>query len=106
MVDKLYVLDGMVKPTVTDDQISAALAVIRRRAEKPNSLRFPQKNVRFIRLVRFVSAACAAVVIFLFINYGAARLTGACLLSKVDVNFCCHTVHCPDTEEANHSEHS
>jgi hypothetical protein len=103
IVDRLYALDGMAKPAVTSSQINAALAAIHQHAEKPGPRRFPRKTAH---IVRFVSVACAALVILLSVNYGVARFTGACLLSKVEVKFCCHTKHCPDVEDAKLSEHS
>jgi hypothetical protein len=96
LVDSLYTLDDTSPPRLGKERLEAAALGVKRRAMKPPGGFFPQSS----RRVRWgVSAACAAALLFVLVNFGIAWATGGCLLRKVDAKLCTHTVFCPAGEE-------
>jgi hypothetical protein len=96
LVDSLYTLDNTPPPRLGKERLEAAALGVKRRAMKPAGGFFPRKSGR---ILRGVSAACAAALLFVLVNFGVAWATGGCLLRKVDTTLCTHTVFCPAGEE-------
>jgi hypothetical protein len=104
LINTLYAIDNETPPRISSDEIENVLLKIKKHAKPKIRIRtFPQKRTR---LIRWASALFAVLAVFFLVNYSIARISGTCLLRKVDVNFCCHTIYCPDTDEFDHSGHS
>jgi hypothetical protein len=97
LVDSLYEADAITPPRVTEQEIENVVIRIRegkgrRRIARPGRPRFALK-IR--RPFRWAAAVCGAALLVFSVNYATARLSGACLVSRIEPRFCCETKYCP-----------
>jgi hypothetical protein len=96
-IDKLYTLDGLTPPKLSDDALDAAARTVRSRAawRRGNTLAEGARKHRFIRrAIRGACAACCASLLLFSANQVTALVTGSCLPSKIGIKLCCGTKIC------------